>query len=69
MSGQTEDRGGWVIYHRTEQLTDIFRAREIPGGNMCLHGDFPPALFNVGSESELDEYSTKLIGTVGNDGA
>jgi uroporphyrinogen-III decarboxylase len=48
--------------------TDIFRAKKILAGHMCLLGDVPPALLTLGSPEEVRAYSRRLIGEVGPDG-
>jgi hypothetical protein len=64
LSGQTIAELSW-----SRKLTDIFIVGEILGGDMCLPGDVPPALFTVGSASDLNEYCKELIGTAGKDEA
>ncbi len=49
-----------------DSATDIFKAHEILKGHCSIKGDVSPALFTVGSPSELDEYAKKLITTFRN---
>lgn len=48
--------------------TDIFKAKEILGGHMCLMGDVPPALLSFGSPEEVYAYSRRLITELGPEG-
>ncbi len=48
--------------------TDIFRAKEILGGHMCISGDVPAALLSLGKPEEVEEYCRKLIDVVGEGG-
>ncbi|MEW6424504.1 MAG: uroporphyrinogen decarboxylase family protein [Bacillota bacterium] len=51
-----------------DSSTDIFKAKEILKGHMCILGDVSPILFTVASSTEMDEYCKKLIQVVGKDG-
>jgi hypothetical protein len=48
--------------------TDIFKAKEILGGHLCLMGDVPASLFSLGSPEEVEMYVKKLIDVVGEGG-
>ncbi len=48
--------------------TDIFKAKEILGGHMCLMGDVPPSLLSLGTPEEVTAYCKRLINEVGPDG-
>ena len=48
--------------------TDIFRAKKILGGHMCLLGDVPPALLTLGTADEVRAYCRRLLTEVGPDG-
>ena len=48
--------------------TNIFRAKEVLGGHMCISGDVPAALLTLGEPEEVEEYCKKLIDEVGADG-
>jgi methylmalonyl-CoA mutase cobalamin-binding domain/chain len=45
--------------------TDIFRAKEILGGHMCISGDVPAALLSLGKPEEVEAYCRRLIDEVG----
>jgi hypothetical protein len=48
--------------------TDIFLAKEILGGHLCLYGDIPASLFSIGQPEEVTAYCRRLIDEVGRDG-
>ena len=48
--------------------TDIFRAKEILGDIVCLRGNVPSSLLNVGTPDDVDAYCRKLIEKVGKGG-
>jgi uroporphyrinogen-III decarboxylase len=48
--------------------TDIFAAKEILGGHLCLKGDVPAALLSVGTPQAVEAYCCKLIDVVGRGG-
>ncbi|MGQ9675340.1 MAG: cobalamin-dependent protein [Chloroflexota bacterium] len=48
--------------------TDIFRAKEILGGHMCISGDVPAALLTLGKPEEVEAYCRRLIDEVGEGG-
>lgn len=48
-----------------DSTTDIFRAKEILGGHMCISGDVPAALLTLGKPNEVEDYCKKLIDEVG----
>jgi hypothetical protein len=48
--------------------TDLFKAKEILGGHMCIRGNMPVSLLQVGSPEEVKDYAEKLIDVVGKDG-
>lgn len=45
--------------------SDIFRAKEILDGHMCLLGDVHPRMLTLGDPDEVYEYSRRLIGEIG----
>lgn len=57
---------GKVVAHFDQ--TDIFRAKEILGGHICIMGNVPSALLQVGSPQETEEYCKKLIKVCGKGG-
>ena len=48
--------------------TDIFRAKEILKGHMCISGDVPAALLTLGKPEEVEAYCQRLIDEVGEGG-
>jgi len=59
-------RGSAVV--GLDSLTDIFRAKEILRGHLCIYGDVPAALLSLGKPEEVEAYCRKLIDEVGGDG-
>jgi hypothetical protein len=57
---------GKVVFHC--ELTDIYRAKEMLGGHMCIQGGVPPTILQTGSPQDVEELCKKLIKTVGKDG-
>jgi len=51
-----------------DSITDIFKAKEILHGHMCIMGDVPPSLTALGTPAEVNDYCEKLIDIVGKDG-
>lgn len=48
--------------------TDIFRAKKILAGHMCILGDVPPGLLTLGTVDEVKAYCHRLLSEVGPDG-
>jgi hypothetical protein len=48
--------------------TDIFRAKEILKDHLCIEGNMPSSLLQMGSVQEVKDYCRKLIDIVGKDG-
>ena len=48
--------------------TDIFRAKKILGGHMCISGDVQASLLTLGRPHEVEAYCRRLIDVVGRDG-
>ncbi|MBN1848174.1 MAG: hypothetical protein JW932_06275 [Deltaproteobacteria bacterium] len=48
--------------------TNIFGAKEVLGGHMCISGDVPASLFSIGKPEDVSEYCRKLIREVGKGG-
>jgi hypothetical protein len=46
-------------------MTDMFKAKEILGGYMCIAGDTPPSLLCLGSPDEVYNYTVKLMKEIG----
>jgi hypothetical protein len=49
-------------------LTDMFRAKEILKDHVCIMGNVPSPLLQLGTPQEVDEYCRKLIEVCGKDG-
>jgi hypothetical protein len=45
--------------------SDIFKAKEVLGGHMCIMGDVPAAMLKLGDPEEVDEYCRRLITEIG----
>jgi uroporphyrinogen-III decarboxylase len=45
--------------------TDIFKAKELLGGHMCIMGDVPASLLSLGTPEEVVAYCRRLIDVVG----
>ena len=50
------------------EQTDIFRAKEILGDRVCLMGNVPLPLLQLGSPQDIEEYCRKLIKVCGKGG-
>lgn len=48
--------------------TDIFKAKEVLGDIVCLRGNVPSSLLNVGTPDDVDAYCRKLIEKAGKGG-
>ncbi|MBU2550963.1 MAG: hypothetical protein KKB20_21310 [Proteobacteria bacterium] len=57
-----------MVVAELDGTTDIFKAKEILKGHMCIAGDVPAALLSVGRPDEVEAYCRKLIDVVGQDG-
>lgn len=57
---------GKVLCHF--DATDIFRAKEILGGHVCIRGNVPSSLLQTGTVQEVKDYCKKLIDVIGKDG-
>lgn len=49
-------------------LTDMFRAKEVLRDHVCIMGNVPSALLQIGSPREVEEYCRKLIRVCGKGG-
>ena len=49
-------------------VTDIFKAKKVLGGHMCLMGDVPAALLTLGSVEDVRAYVRRLCEEVGDGG-
>lgn len=52
----------------TDGTTDIFKAKQVLGGHMCLMGDVPATLFKLGTPQQVEAYCRRLIDVVGKGG-
>ena len=50
------------------ERTDIFRAKEILGDRVCLMGNVPLSLLQLGSPRDVEDYCKKLIKVCGKGG-
>ena len=48
--------------------TDIFRAKKILAGHMCILGDVHPAMLTLGTVADVKAYCNRLLDEVGPDG-
>jgi hypothetical protein len=48
--------------------TDIFKAKEILGGHLCISGNVPCSLVGTGTPDSVREYARKMIDVCGKDG-
>lgn len=56
-----------MVIAELDSMTDIFKAKEILAGHMCIAGDVPAALSSLGTPEEMQAYCSKLIDIVGKD--
>ena len=49
-------------------ITDMFKAKEVLKGIMCLRGNVPGSILGMGSVQDVKDYCKKLIDVVGKDG-
>jgi hypothetical protein len=57
-----------MVVAELDSTTDIFKAKEILKGHICIAGDVPAALSSLGTPEEMEEYCKRLIDVVGKDG-
>jgi hypothetical protein len=48
--------------------TDIFKAKEVLKGHICIQGNIPASLLQAGTPQEVKDYTKKLIDSVGKGG-
>ncbi|MBW1817002.1 MAG: hypothetical protein JRJ60_07565 [Deltaproteobacteria bacterium] len=51
-----------------DSMTDIFKAKEVLDGYMCISGDVPASLLTLGTSQDVREYCERLIDEVGRGG-
>ena len=56
-----------MVIAELDSMTDIFKAKEILAGHMCIAGDVPAALSSLGTPEEMEAYCSKLIDIIGKD--
>ena len=49
-------------------MTDIFKAKQVLKGHMCISGDVPASLLSIGTPEEVEAYCKRLIDEVGDEG-
>ena len=57
-----------MVVAEFDSRTNIFMAKEILKGHMCIAGDVPAALLSLGTAQEVEAYCRKLIDVVGEGG-
>ena len=57
-----------MVVAELDSTTDIFKAKDVLEGHICIAGDVPAALLTLGEPSEVEDYCKKLISEVGRDG-
>jgi uroporphyrinogen-III decarboxylase len=50
------------------EKTDLFKAKDILGDRICLRGNVPASLLNVGTPEQVEAYCKRLIDVVGKGG-
>ncbi len=50
------------------ERTDIFKAKEVLGGRVCIRGNVPSSLMCTGTPEQVRQYCKKLIDVAGKDG-
>jgi hypothetical protein len=58
-------RGKVVFYC---EKTDVFKAKRVLGGHLCIQGGVPPTILQTGSPADVEAHCKKVIQTVGKDG-
>jgi hypothetical protein len=57
---------GKVVFYC--EKTDIFKAKEVLGGHLCIQGGVPPTILQAGSPQDVEELCKKLCRVVGKGG-
>lgn len=57
---------GKVLIHF--EATDIFKAKEVLKGHMCIEGNVPSSLLQAGTPQDVTDYCKRLIDVVGKNG-
>ena len=56
-------KGSTII--ELDSTTDIFLAKDVLRGHLCIHGDVPASLLSLGKPEEVEAYCRRLIDEVG----
>jgi hypothetical protein len=51
-----------------DSVTDIFKAKEILSGHVCIKGDVPATMLSLGKPEDVSAYCRKLIDVIGKGG-
>jgi hypothetical protein len=57
---------GKVVFYC--EKTNIFKAKEVLGGHMCIQGGVPPTILQAGSPQDIEDLCRKLCRVVGKNG-
>jgi uroporphyrinogen-III decarboxylase len=57
-----------MVVAELDSMTDIFEAKRVLKGHMCIAGDVSASLTSLGTPQEVETYCRKLIDVVGEDG-
>ncbi|MFW9820684.1 MAG: uroporphyrinogen decarboxylase family protein [Candidatus Thorarchaeota archaeon] len=49
------------LYLHMDERTDIFKAKEILGGHICIEGNLKPSLFTIGTPNMVEKQVKKII--------
>jgi uroporphyrinogen-III decarboxylase len=49
------------IYMHMDERTDIFKAKEILGGHICIEGNLKPSLFTIGTPNMVEKQVKQII--------
>ena len=57
-----------MVVAELDSMTDMFEAKRVLKGHMCIAGDVSASLTSLGNPEEVEAYCKKLIDVVGEDG-
>ena len=49
------------LYLHMDERTDIFKAKEILGGHLCIEGNLKPSIFTIGTPNMIEKQVKKII--------
>ena len=49
------------LYLHMDERTDIFKAKEVLGGHICIEGNLKPSLFTIGTPNMVEKQVKKII--------